>query len=314
MKTILSRFGLACVLGLVASTPTACGKEFQAVSRIDDFRLIAVRADKPFAAPGERVELTTLPHEPFGRPVTFGWATCVKPRDTTVNACIDQVVHDGQPLTMGTGMSTFATTKPTNVLDAVPPEAAPNVLVGVVTVACPGALSLRDPRTLAPGDLPFRCADANTREELPFERFVVSVKRIAVRRTDRNPNPSLASITYDGQTWAENDVKEVTACKNDPEVLIADCDGGEKHELSVVIPPESIESGTSEAGTPFTEDLVVQYFGENGLFEFDGRTAESPTTTWAARASSAGKEKTLWFVARENRGGVTWTTRRVRVK
>lgn len=314
MKTILSRLGLWGVLGFAGLAPIACGAEFEPASRVNDFRLIAVRADKPFAAPGERVELTTLSHEPFGRPITWGWATCVKPRATTANACLAKAAEDGKSLAMGQGMSTFATTIPADVLDGVPPDAAANVLVGIVTVGCPGALTVRDPRTIAQGELPFWCVDANTAEVLTFDRYVVSVKRIAVRHTERNQNPALAGVTYDGLPWAEGEVKEVTGCRNSPEIAIADCDGGEKHELAVVVPPESVESGTSEAGVPFTEDLVVQYYGEDGLFEFDGRTGASPRTTWAARNSAVGKDLTLWFVVRENRGGVTWTTRKVRVR
>lgn len=319
MKTIVSRLGLAGLLGFVGLAPTACGAEFDPASRVNDFRLLAVQADKPYAAPGERVELTTLSSEPFGRPVTWGWATCVKPDATTVTACLAKIIADARatgqiPLTMGQGLSSFGTTIPANVLDGVPAAAASNVLVGILTVACPGPLSVRDPRTLGLGELPFRCLDANTAEELTFDRWVVSVKRIYVRRTERNQNPQVSAVTWDGLPWAEGDVKEVAACKNSPMHALDDCDGGEKHALSVVVPPEAAESGIGESGNPFVEDVVVQYYASDGLFEFDGRTRETPETKWAARASSVGKEQTLWFVVRENRGGVSWTTRRVRVR
>jgi hypothetical protein len=243
----------------------------------------------------------------------------VKPLETTANACLATIVESARatgqlPLTMGQGLSTFATTIPANVLDGVPALASPNVHVGVLTVACPGTLSVRDPSTLAQGELPFRCVDANTAQELTYDRYVVSVKRIYVRRTDRQQNPALPTVTWDGAPWAENDVKEVAPCKNDPLAAIDDCDGGEKHEVAAVVSPESVESGTSESGTPFSEDVVVQYYGTEGLFEFDARAWQTPAVKWAARAAAAGKEQTLWFVVRENRGGVTWTTRRVRVR
>jgi hypothetical protein len=316
---MIARVAVSALIGLSAFAPLACGEEFAPASRVDDFRLMAVGADKPYAAPGERVELTTLSHEPFGRPITWAWATCVKPLDTTATACVAKIIETAQvtgqlPLTMGQGMSTFGTTIPANVFDGVPAAAAANVLVGVLTVACPGALSVRDPAALAEGELPFRCVDANTSQELSYDRYVVSVKRIYVRHTDKNQNPATPFVTWDGQPWAEGDVKEVAACKNDPKVAIDDCVGGEKHELSVAIPPETAESGTSELGVPFREDVVVQYYGENGLFQWEGRTRETPETKWAARASSAGKEQTLWFVVRENRGGVSWATRKVRVR
>jgi hypothetical protein len=319
VRTIVSRLGLSWFFGLAALAVTACGETFDPASRISDLRLIAVQADKPYAAPGERVELTTLSHEPFGRPITWGWATCVKPDETTVAACLAKIVEDARatgqlPLTMGPGLSSFATTVPADVLDGVPQAAAGNVLVGVLTVACPGALSVRDPRTLARGELPFRCLDASTAEELTFDRYAVAVKRIYVRRVDRNLNPPPPAVTWDGLPWAEGDVKEVAACKNSPTRAIDDCDGGERHDLSAVVPSEAAESGMSELGAPFAEDVVIQYYASDGLFESDGRTREEPRTKWAARASSIGKEQTLWFVVRENRGGVSWTMRRVRVR
>ena len=140
------------------------------------------------------------------------------------------------------------------------------------------------------------------------------MKRLYVRRTERNVNPTIATVTWDGQPWAESDIKEVSACTNSPLVSYGDCSGGEAHDLAAIVPPEAVESGTNELGAPFTEDVVANYYATEGLFEFAGRTRESPTTSWKARASASGKEQTLWFVVRENRGGVSWTTRRVRVR
>lgn len=317
---MVSRLVFAFVAAVSLAAPMGCGEEFDPASRVTDFRLLAVQADKPYAAPGEEVQLTTLSHEPFGRPITWAWTTCVKPDDTTVNACLAKIVQDARigggqlPVSVGPGRSTFKTVIPANVLDGVDPRAAGNVLVGVLTVACPGELGVEDLGTVTPGDLPFRCLDANTKEVLPYERYVVSVKRIYVRRTERNQNPVLAGVTWDGQPWAENDIKEVTPCSNDPVVSYADCSGGESHDLAVIVPPQSIEAGTSELGAAFKEDMVASYYATEGVFEFSGRTVESPTTSWKARSAAAGKEQTLWFVVRENRGGVSWTTRKVRVR
>jgi hypothetical protein len=215
---------------------------------------------------------------------------------------------------MGVGVSSFGTTIPENIFDGVTAHGATNVLVGILTVACPGTLSSRALATVRPGEFPFRCVDASTNQELSYDRFAVSVKRIYVKRHDRNRNPSVGTVTWDDAPWAEDDVKEVSPCRNNPAMAIDDCDGGEEHQLSVLVPPDDSESGISEAGDPFREDVVVQYYGTEGLFQFDGRTAASPSTKWAARAAAGGKEQTLWFVVRDNRGGVDWTSRRVRVR
>jgi hypothetical protein len=317
---MISRLGFAAVVVSSFAFTLACGEEFDPGSRVTDFRLLVVKADKPYAAPGEEVQLTTLHHEPFGRPITWAWTTCVKPRDTTVNACLAKIAEDAQAsgsppsVAGGPGESTFKTTIPANVLDGVDPRAIGNVLVGVLTVGCPGSLSTKDLAATSPGDLPFRCLDAGSGEELPYDRYVVSVKRIYVRRTDRNQNPSVGIVTWDGVPWAEDDVKEVTPCSNSPVTTYDDCSGGDEHELAVLVPPEAVESGASELGAPFAEDLVIQYFATEGMFEFDARTRERPITSWKARQAAAGKEQTLWFIVRENRGGVSWTTRKVRVR
>ena len=60
--------------------------------------------------------------------------------------------------------------------------------------------------------------------------------------------------------------------------------------------------------------LVAQYYATEGLFEFESRIAEAPATGWVARKFASGKELTMWLVVRDDRGGVTWTDRRVRVR
>lgn len=308
------------VTALLPLVAVGCGEELDPAGRVTDFRLIAVRADKPYAAPGEQVQISTLFHEPFGRPITWAWATCVGPKDTTVNGCLAKVVEDARAsgrspfVSMGIDRSAFSTTVPANILDGLDPKVATSAFVGVVTVGCPGTIAVRELGTLKQGELPFRCIEAGSNQELSYDRFVVSAKRIYARRTERNENPSLTAVTFDGATWPEDEVKEVGACSNDPAVAFAQCENADKHEIGVVIPPEAAEKGTNEGGTVFDEDVVVQYYATEGLFEFEARTRESPKTTWTARAKSRGREQTFWFVARENRGGVTWTSRKVRVR
>src|ERR1041384_2864063 len=97
----------------------ACGDEIDPGSRVLDFRLLAVQADKPYAAPGEEVKVTTLTHEPFGRAITYGWAACSRPDSTSANCCIDKLVEDSKTtgkspfVSIGTD-PTFVTTIPTN--------------------------------------------------------------------------------------------------------------------------------------------------------------------------------------------------------
>lgn len=286
----------------------ACAGDFAPGSRVTDFRLMAVQADAPYAAPGETVHLQALWHEPFGRRVSFTWMTCVNPTDTSAMGCISAV--DPSSMRSGDGLDQVDVTVPAGVLDGIPEAARGNATVGVVTVACPGTLSLRS--SVPAGELPTRCVEDGTGADLPFERYAVSVKRVFVRLQDRNANPAVAGVYWDGAPWPAGERRTTVACSNNPN-HIDDCDGGERHRLSVTLDPGA-ESGRDELGRDFAEQVVVDYYATEGTFAFDVRTADSPVNHWAARSLAAGTTQTLWFVAHDNRGGVGWTSREVDVK
>ena len=76
----------------------------------------------------------------------------------------------------------------------------------------------------------------------------------------------------------------------------------------------AFESGSDEFGRDFNEQIVVQYYATEGLFENEVRIGEAPETSWVARKRAAGTDVRFWFVVRDDRGGVTWTTRQVHVR
>ncbi len=295
------------VLSFVAAVAvTACAASFDPGSRVTSLRVLAVHADQPFAHPGEEVHLDTLSFDPAGRAITWGWATCVNPEEATVAGCFAK----SGGLAIGSA-STFSLTVPVDALDALPAEARDHALVGVVAVACPATLS-PGAVTFGADTYPFRCVDANGRE-LGLDEMEVGLRRITVRATDRNANPGIASVTWDGADWAEGDVKDVGACDTTGNSFDS-CDAALAHAIDVTLTAGSIESGTDESGVPFTEQVVVQYFATEGIFEHDVRTAAMPDTRWVARSSASGETLTMWILARDDRGGVTWATRQVKVR
>ena len=128
------------------------------------------------------------------------------------------------------------------------------------------------------GELPFRCVDANTAQELTSDRYVVSVKRIYVRRTDKNQNPAVPAVTWDGQPWAEGDVKEVAPCKNDPLVAIDDCDGRREARALGGHPPRDRRVGHERA-----------------------RRLPSPRTSWSSITARTGSSSGTGARARPRR-------------
>jgi hypothetical protein len=57
----------------------------------------------------------------------------------------------------------------------------------------------------------------------------------------------------------------------------------------------------------------VQYYATEGLFKDEVRIAKDPETHFVARTAAIGRELTFWFVVRDDRGGVSWTERRLHV-
>ena len=303
-----------CSLTLLAcATTLGCQDDsFDPGARVTSLRVLAMQADSPYAAPGDTVSLETLSYDPLGRPINWAWAACENPATSDVEGCLAKVAEEAQngssPLiAQGEGLDTLQLTIPSTTLDALPPEALPAAMVGVVSVACPGAIEIERSRA----GLPLRCVD-ETGSELALDEYVIGLKRIFVRTVDRNQNPAIERVTFDGEDWPEDEVKEVDPCPTDGNTY-ADCKDG-KHALAAFVTPASFESGVDEFGREYGESLVVQYYATEGLYEFDVRIGEEPETGWAARSTASGSELTLWFVARDNRGGVSWTERRVRVR
>jgi len=119
------------------------------------------------------------------------------------------------------------------------------------------------------------------------------VKRIYVRQADRNQKPAARGDHLGRRALAENDVKEVAPLHEQPHEHVRRLQRRRQARGRRGDPPEAVESGVSEIGAPFAEDMVVQYYASEGLFEFEARTREHPATRWAARAVASGKELTL---------------------
>jgi len=164
---VVRLFFASLLVGLLEMMVVGCN-EFDPVSRITDFRLIAVRADKPYASPGERVELTTLSHEPLGRPVTWAWTTCVGPRDTTG----ERVPGEARGASRGHGERAGRHDRAgaVDLRDHDPgerPRRSPSRGAQQRPRrrghrGLPGSLTVNDFKGVPQGELPFRCVEAGS--------------------------------------------------------------------------------------------------------------------------------------------------------
>lgn len=307
MKASVIRF--VCVLPLLFG----CSEDLEPGTKVDSFRVLAQAVDLPYAHPGEKVLLTALSVDPAARPVTWAWASCLNPNDTSLESCLERIAESGDPegavFARGEGLAETELVVPTTALDDVPAAARGFAGIGVVSAACPGDLSLE----AGSSGLPFRCEEPGTGRELGLSEFIVGIKRVTVRETDRNQNPELTGVTFDGADWPADEVKEVGWCDQD-DFVYDTCPDSEKHQFAATLTPESFEAGTDELGRSFEEQLVIQYYATEGIFEYEVKTGQEPKNGWVARKSASGQTLRLWFVARDNRGGVSWTERQVRVR
>lgn len=267
-----------------------CSDPFDPPYRVSKTRLLAVAADLPYAHPGDTVSLRALATDPAGRPLTFAWALCVNPPAATVAGCL--ATFDRATVVIEAARSEHS---------IVVPDVAVTTgsMLGVVVVACPGTLTL---------GASFECTAGG--RALRLEEFEVGMKRVVIRSRDRNENPVAASITFDGEDWPEARIPEVDPC--DPGDTFDDCPGATRHRITVT--PTTIESGVDEFAVAFTEQVLVQYYATEGTFDSPVRTAASPGTEWVARRRAAGTVVEVYLVVRDDRGGVSFTTRRVRVR
>src|SRR4051794_8402072 len=164
MKTVLRQaFVRGLVLAAAAVPVAACGGDFDPGSRVTGMRVLAVRADTPYAPPGSTVHLDTLATVPDAqRGVAWGFGTCKDPRAQTTLGCIDAM--DWSTFTITEARTTppsFDVTVPDDIITSVPAAGQPHAAVGAVVVACPGELSAAKPDAdvEATGVLPFQCRD-----------------------------------------------------------------------------------------------------------------------------------------------------------
>jgi hypothetical protein len=277
----------------------ACdGANFTPASTVDTLRVLAVQADKPFAEPGELVHLRALVADPLGngRPVAVAWGTCVNPGSAEIPDCAAAISS------FQTSGSDFDVTVPANALDQAPPS-LPLGSVGVVFAACAGTIT-----PTRHGLAPVTCTDANGKVN-DRNTFMWGEKRITVVRGLRNANPTIVRLRVDGVIWPENEEKTLKACDA---TSVNDCALAGQHGLQLDITKDSVEAYFGQ-----TEDVVTFFFTSQGELrdDFARPDADGATlTVLALDKPNRTRSEELWFVVRDDRGGMSFTSRRARIE
>ena len=271
---------------LFACLTAACGSDMAPVTQVANLRVLAIRADPPevYVPSVEDVGSTSVDALVAGGEgaVVHDWRVCFIPGVvTTGEMCL---VPEAE-VALGQGLS--------------------------VTIPLPSPEAL-----LAQAPEEFQGFEVDLSAGLPVQvqldvmdesgRTLTALKEVLISsREETNTNPELTGLTLDGVPWAEGEVFEVS-------------EPGTALEL---VPQwvDTTRERYDDQGVEVTESLLFSWFVDDESSEFSKeRSSErvpANTLTIEALSDEAPEERlvTLWLVARDDRGGVTWLTRQLRI-
>jgi hypothetical protein len=317
----------------------ACGGEdFDPASNVASVRMFGVRADKPYAKPGETVTLETLSVDgrvERPRPLRIFWIpiVCMNPREDLYYLCFAPAEADaGRTLVppfpvadaaLADGGTTALPAIPTGVdLSALlpqgptfqfqmPPDAIiprlgsePYGLAIIFNIACAGQVRLGQRTTDNPQQVPIHCTDEQGNLLGPND-YVIGINRVYAYANQTNTNPTIDRVTVDG---ADLDLARGIVVARCTEPKKEDCPS---IKIDVKVPSASWEPNPSSGQR---EQIWVAYYTDIGELENDarllydtrsGRVTESDVEYRAAQKLGDG---TLWAVVHDNRAGAAFVT------
>ncbi len=298
-----------------------CGEDFKPASAVLGFRVLGVRAEPPELHPGERAQLSALVADPRnGRAHTLLWLGCAPdPFAQGRSACSDIAAFQdssailqgggGGELTLPPGMSIIgfgeravyaADPQLFSVLDPADPRRQSGTVGQVLLLAVGGELSL----TATPEE---RAAffERVQSKELPFV-FVLFRLRISEEPV-LNANPVLGELRVDGEAQPPFGTVRLPADR--------------VSALELTAPESAFEPYTQLNAQgereEKTERLLTAWYADTGVLAEERVALGSevgqrytPPSGDEADPLPADRSGQLWVVARDTRGGQSWTERR----
>jgi len=343
MKTaaLMSKLWLLPVAALALGS-AACGPQFDPSNEIKTLRVLGVKKDKPYAQPGDAVNLQLLWHDPQGRPdaklqrAFIGG--CVNPPGDLYYGCFAQYGQAGGIPPIGAGDS-FEVTLPPDIIssrrDLEPGQKRYGVYI-VFFAVCAGKIDFAmdtDPQSVGSTGLPLRCLD-DAGEPLGSEDFVVGYSTIYSFEGVSNQNPSFVvddagqgeflvadkAVAADcvGAACQETAPVEVD-CDATPERCIKACaDDGDPECPAIDVKPaiekkiEKDDVSSELFGTNVTEQMWVNYYVDRGGMS-EVRLLNDTSSGWnekyrgQLRAPKDTGPLQIWSVIHDNRGGMEFS-------
>jgi hypothetical protein len=135
-------------------------------------------------------------------------------------------------------------------------------------------------------------------------RSVTALKKIIVSsRSETNTNPTLDGITFNGLPWEDDEIIPFNEDLSDVDIVPQWSDA-------------TLET-YDDQGVEATETLLFSWFMDDETSELIKQRTSGvvPENTFSPGPLEEQDERlvTLWLVARDDRGGVTWLTRQLRI-
>lgn len=350
-----ARLLFLCLLALVglAVFGSACGATaFDAQSKVNSVRMFGVRADKPYAKPGETVTLEVLATDARPKkalPLKIYWIpiVCINPREDLYYACfLPSSLPDGGTFDGGSRLeapfppdggaprvsgglssipvgidvssflpqgSTFSFRMPDDVIISRP--GAPDYGLAIVfNVACAGQVRLAERVGANPQQVPIQCTDENGVQLTPND-YVIGINRVYAYADRTNTNPVVEKVTVDGvdvDPAKGITVDHCVARKRD------DC---KAIKIDVRVSDASWEPNPDPDGKVSQhEQIWVAYYSDLGDLKddarllFDAKQGRVDKSEVEYRAPYTAAEGTLWAVVHDNRAGAAFVTLPIHVK
>jgi hypothetical protein len=300
-----------------------CGDDFAPKNQVTGIRILAARADLPYARPNESVKIEALVQD--GRkaptaPMHLYWfpVACVDPPGGQYWGCFPFVPA---ALPLAVESPSVNITIPADALDKSVKRPGQNerfATAYVFMVACAGQLAAAPLKSgLGPNQIPVGCVGAGGNFLGPDE-FVLGFTRIFVFDQRRNEVPKLDGLTFESAP-IDPAIGIVTGpCVKDDKT--GECKTVKLDALFndaiAEVDPDNIDAD----GKIGRETIYVDWFTTVGKFNsdrrilFDGNLGRTPKPAVEFSPPNHPEKGTAWAVLHDNRGGTVWQAFPIEIK
>jgi len=333
---------LLLVAAIALLTGLGCGPQFDPGNEIKTLRVLGLKKDKPYAQPGDTVNLQLLWHDPKGRADSEVQRAfiggCVNPPGDLYYGCFAQYGQlEGLP-PIGAG-DTFRVELPSDIISSrrdIEPGQPRYGLYIVFFAVCGGRIDFAmdsDASSAGSTGLPLRCLDDDG-QPLGSEDFVVGYSSIYSFEGVSNQNPSFivddagqGSFLVRGEAVPADCVGDACQgaaavevdCDATPERCIESCDDdGDAECPAIEVKPaivkavEKDEISSKLFGNDVTEQMWVNYYVDRGGIS-QVRLLNDTNSGWnekyrgQLRAPKDTGPMQIWSVIHDNRGGMEFS-------